>query len=232
MDHPDPAATPLRRRIPAATAVAAVLAAAMGLAACAAPTTDPGSQPPPTTTSEAPASPTGVATPTPTGMGSPTAAATPIPDDTGPVGGKAAAVLGDATVVLAHTGGCMMAGPNCPVWHVAADGSFEVRRMAGDDLLAADVEATGSVDEALVAEVRAAAARALADGLLDSVGPGTCNGCVDGIDLQVVVATGDGVLAMDSTEHDFADRHPIFGALGRLEEQLGTATDLPLQMRQ
>lgn len=231
MDHTDLAATPLPRPIPAASAVAAVLATIIALAACAAPT-DPGSQPPPTTTSAAPASPTGVATSTPTGMESPTAAATPIPDDTGPVEGKATAVLGDATIVLAHTGGCMMAGPNCPVWHVAADGSFEVRRLAGDDLLSADVEGTGQVDDALVSQVREAAAQALADDLLDRIGPGTCNGCVDGIDLLVAVATDDGVLAMDSMEHDFDDRHPIFGALGNLEDQLGAATDLPLQMRE
>lgn len=232
MDHTDLAATPLRRRIPATAAVAAVLATVLAQAACANPPTDPGRQPAPTTASTAPASPTGIATPTPTGMASPTDAATPIPDDTGPGKGKAAAVLGDATVVLAHTGGCMMAGPNCPVWHVATDGSFEVRRLAGDDLLAADVEGTGKVDEALVSNLREAAAQALADDLLDHIGPGTCNGCVDGIDLLVAVATDDGVLAMDSTEHDFDDRHPIFDALGRLEDQLGAATDLPLQMRE
>lgn len=172
-------------------------------------------------TADQPASPVGSAT-TPAAP-DPNAPTTSTPEPDAP-GDQPTSPTG--TVVIAQEGGCMMAGPNCLEWTVAADGSWTVRRTAEDDQVT-----TGTVDAALVSAVVDGAAAASAGGDLAGLPAGTCNGCADGIDLVVVVTTADEVVALDSVDQDFGADLAVFDAIRALQDELQATTDVEPVLR-
>jgi|GEM_PF-2396441 len=193
----------------------ATLAAVASLVACGddrAPSTT-GASDPTTTTDTAPTTPD----PTPPGSSAPT-----ISVPTGHI----------EVVRWEEIGGCMVIGPNCPTWTVLADGTVEVSRTSGQpgvDATGVDtsVQATGTVDPALVAAVVREARAVDAPTLLAELGPGACNSCVDGADVVATITDGDRTLFLDSVELAFDPGHPLFVALGELMTQV-RLVELPL----
>jgi len=130
--------------------------------------------------------------------------------------------------VVAETGGCFMLGPNCSTTLIMSDGKFGVFRTdpadvlaVPDDIGAADI--TGQVDVG-------ALARTVSDtdfaSLRSQLEPGTCRGCVDGIDVTVRFHTAQGVEDLSSVEYDFDSDIDLFLYLESIRTVIRDSGDL------
>lgn len=193
---------------------------AMVLAACARDTGDVSD--PNATPENGPATvePTTSAT-TPPGTATPDTA-TPVPTTPDQAQPDSATPV----VVLTHVGGCMMMGPNCLEWSMAADGTWTATRAGEDEQVA-----TGQVPADLVTAVTDGAESAVADSSLDNVGPGECQACFDGIDLLVQVTTPTQQITLDSVEQDFSADLAVFNAIAMVDRELTATTDVELVSR-
>lgn len=115
------------------------------------------------------------------------------------------------TVTIAERGGCEMMGPNCRVYVLAGDGSFQVLRSGLEEMGAA---ASGAVDEVVLASLVESIASTDLPGLAATLPPGECRGCADGIDYLVTIDVDGTVTTFDSVEVLFDPTEPLFAAIG------------------
>lgn len=141
-------------------------------------------------------------------------------------------ITGD-TVVMRYSlwGGCNMAGPNCPVYTVHADGTVEVGRNSqgapSDPGTPVPTEVVGQIPADDVAAWIALVDEVDPDELLSELGPGECSSCVDGADILVIVHPGtDREMRLDSTVVHFDPAHPLFAALTALAAAFAEAAPL------
>lgn len=185
---------------------------------------------PPATTGSGPA--TTQVPPTQPDTGAPTTVPPTVPSSEGPA-------IGDASIiaVIQLTGGCQMMGPNCPTFVLWTDGrASAVRGAPPVDPFAARlpdeaVESVGFIDPSLAAALTDAVATTDFAALVPQLGPGVCNGCVDGIDTIVSIATLSGIVTLSSTDVGFDVAEPFFAALNDAVVALQQEMPLALQSR-
>ncbi|MCP4305343.1 MAG: hypothetical protein GY788_10790 [bacterium] len=136
-------------------------------------------------------------------------------------------------VIVAEIGGCFMMGPNCTTTLVMSDGSFGVFRTDPADVLAvpgnvADAEIVGQTD---VAGLATAIAATDFGELKNTLGAGTCEACVDGIDTTVRFFTGDGPIELDSVEFEFDTALALFEHMEDVQSAIRGGGDLELKQR-
>ena len=124
-------------------------------------------------------------------------------------------------------GGCQMMGPNCATYVVYSDGSVEVYRTGEN----APAELVGSIDATEVAAFLDSVKDTDFDGLVAEVGPGTCNSCVDGIDIKLSIALSGGTHELDSTVINFDLNNDFFANVETLMEGVRAIGELPVQQR-
>ncbi len=124
-------------------------------------------------------------------------------------------------------GGCQMMGPNCATWVVYTDGTVEIFRTGEN----APAEVTGSIPEAEISAWLESVADLDVDALTAEVGPGTCNACVDGIDVKLTIGLDGGPVALDSTVTNFDPANPFFANLETLMADVTAVGELPIQQR-
>lgn len=120
-----------------------------------------------------------------------------------------------------------MMGPNCATSVVYTDGSVEIFRTGES----AAAEVTGSIPEAEISAWLESVADLDVDALTIEVGPGTCNACVDGIDVKLTIGLADGPVVLDSTITNFDPEHPFFANLDTLMTDVTAVGELPIQQR-
>lgn len=115
------------------------------------------------------------------------------------------------SVVLtyAETGGCEMGGPNCWTFTLWSDGKVEATRTR----VGGPAEATGSIEPDHVAQWLASVQSLDVDALTKEVGPGSCAGCLDGIDKVATIQLSDRRVVLDSQAMFFDPANPTFAAL-------------------
>ena len=133
-------------------------------------------------------------------------------------------------VVLRYVemGGCQMMGPNCPTYLIYGNGAVEVYRTGEDGpaVLMGQL-ADGEIDAFLAAATSVDFAE-----LAATVGPGTCNACVDGVDVTVTMELPDGEVQLDSTVVNFDPANDFFADLQTLIADAAAATgEMPLVQR-
>lgn len=134
---------------------------------------------------------------------------------------------GDPVLVYEATGGCQMMGPNCPKFVVYPDGKVEIYR-AGEQ---GPAEVTGTIDlEALAAFLAVAEAEDF-DALVDRLPPGTCQACVDGVDILLDLKLNGQTESLNSSVVAFDEGEPFFAALTTLIEQVSAVGELPIEQR-
>lgn len=124
-------------------------------------------------------------------------------------------------------GGCQMMGPNCATYVVYTDGSVEIFRTGEN----AAAEVTGSIPEAEISAWLESVADVDVDALTAEVGPGTCQACVDGIDVKLTIGLADGPVVLDSTVTNFDPTNPFFSNLESLMADVSAVGELPIQQR-
>jgi hypothetical protein len=124
-------------------------------------------------------------------------------------------------------GGCQMMGPNCATYVVYTDGKVEIFRT-GENTPA---EVTGAIPAGEIEAYLESVADVDVAALTDEVGPGTCNACVDGIDVVLTLALGDEEVVLDSTIVNFDPEHPFFENLDLLMADVFAIGELPIQQR-
>ncbi len=125
------------------------------------------------------------------------------------------------------TGGCLMMGPNCATYVVYSDGTVEIYRTGEN----APAEVVGSIPAAELSAFVDSVKDTDFQGLVGKVGPGTCNSCVDGIDIKATIALSDGPIELDSTVVNFDLSHSLFANLESLMEDVRAVGELELQQR-
>jgi hypothetical protein len=131
------------------------------------------------------------------------------------------------TVTIVERGGCEMMGPNCRVYVVAGDGTFQVERAGLEDQGAV---ASGELDESIAEFLREAVAGTDLAGLAETLPPGECRGCADGIDYLVTVDVDGTVTTFDSVEVLFDPTEPLFTAIGDVIAA-ASAVEVPILSR-
>jgi hypothetical protein len=134
---------------------------------------------------------------------------------------------GDPVLVYEATGGCQMMGPNCPKFVVYPDGTVEIYR-AGEQRPA---EVTATIDPAALAAFLTVAEAEDFDALVERLPPGTCQACVDGVDILLDVKLNGQTESLNSTVVAFDEREPFFAALTTLIEQVSAVGELPIEQR-
>ena len=122
-------------------------------------------------------------------------------------------------------GGCQMMGPNCATYVVYSDGTVEVYRTGEN----APAEVVGSIDEAEVTAFLDSVHDTDFDSLAAEVGPGTCNSCVDGIDILLTLTLADGPIKLDSTVINFNLNNDFFANVETLMEDVRAIGELAVQ---
>jgi len=131
------------------------------------------------------------------------------------------------------TGGCQMMGPNCATYVVYSDGTVEIYR-------AVDIRPAGEgVPPEVVGAIPAAEVAAFLDSVKDTdftalaadVGPGTCNSCVDGIDIVLTLTLSGEPVALDSTVINFDLNNDFFANVETLMEDVRAVGELAVQQR-
>ena len=125
------------------------------------------------------------------------------------------------------TGGCLMMGPNCATYVVYSDGTVEIYRTGEN----APAEVVGSIPAAELSAFLDSVKDTDFAGLVSEVGPGTCNSCVDGIDIKATITFADGPIELDSTIVNFDINHALFANLETLMEDVRAVGELELQQR-
>lgn len=130
------------------------------------------------------------------------------------------------------SGGCEMAGPNCPTYTVWSDGTVEASRtpMAAS-AEPAPAEVSGNLPAETVQQWYASVQTLDVDALAAAVGPGSCASCVDGVDVVATINLPSGAVVLDSTKLAFDEANPTFAALEDLIAQVRAVVELPMQMR-
>lgn len=123
-------------------------------------------------------------------------------------------------------GGCQMMGPNCATYVIYTDGTVEIYRT-GENLPA---EVTGSIPAEEIAAYLDSVKDVDFQALADEVGPGTCNACVDGVDMKVTIGLDEPVV-LDSTVVNFDPENQFFVALDSLMQDVYAVGELPIQQR-
>jgi hypothetical protein len=134
---------------------------------------------------------------------------------------------GDPVLVYEATGGCQMMGPNCPKFVVYPDGKVEVYR-AGEQ---GPAEVTGTVDPASVQAFLDVAEAEDFDALVGRLPPGTCQACVDGVDILLDVKLNGQTESLNSSVVAFEESEPFFAALTTLIDQVSAVGELPIEQR-
>ena len=136
----------------------------------------------------------------------------------------------ELVLVYIETGGCAMMGPNCATYQLWSDGTVEVFRSSFDEV--GDVpEDTGFLDPSIPAKIRRLAGEIPAD-FLASLPEGSCQGCVDGIDVTIVIQLGLGAsFHIDSITHQIPWNDPLFASIEIARTQMGELAPLPLVTR-
>ncbi len=135
-------------------------------------------------------------------------------------------------LVIAETGGCFMMGPNCSTTLVMSDGSFGVFRTDPADVLAvpdavSGAELVGRADVHTLARI--ISDTDFAD-LRTQLEPGTCQGCFDGIDVNVRFHTAQGPVDVDSVTYSFDHGLELFQHLEGLQQAIRSSGGLePMQ---
>lgn len=125
-------------------------------------------------------------------------------------------------------GGCQMMGPNCATYVIYSDGSVEVYRTGEN----APAELTGTLPDGLIDAFLAGAATIDFEEMAARVGPGTCNACVDGIDVVLTIELPTGEVQLDSTVVNFDPAEPFFLDVETLVADAAAATgELPIVSR-
>jgi hypothetical protein len=120
---------------------------------------------------------------------------------------------GEAFVVRLD-GGCMMMGPNCPVYLFSTDGTVDLVRLTEEE---EPPLASASIDPALIAAVTDLVHVTDLDALAATLPAGECRGCYDGIDVTYLYfATDDPTITLAghfaSTEVELVSTEPLFAA--------------------
>lgn len=123
-------------------------------------------------------------------------------------------------------GGCQMMGPNCATYVIYTDGTVEIYRT-GENLPA---EVTGSIPAEEIAAYLDSVKDVDFQALATDVGPGTCNACVDGVDMKVTIGLDEPVV-LDSTVVNFDPENQFFTALDSLMQDVYAVGELPIQQR-
>ena len=118
-------------------------------------------------------------------------------------------------------------GPNCATYVVNSDGSVEIYRT-GENTPA---EVEGSIPAAEVTAFLDSVKDTDFEVLIAEVGPGTCNACVDGIDVIATLTFADGPVTLDSTVVNFDPNNDFFANLERLMEDVRAVGELEIQQR-
>lgn len=129
------------------------------------------------------------------------------------------------------SGGCAQMGPNCARLDVFGDGTVLAYRI-GDD--AAEPVATGSIDATLVADLYEEMIETDQAALIESLPPGECRGCYDGIDTTMwfftTTTTGDDP-AFSSVDVELVRTEPMLDAGWQVYEAAQAAVEIPLVSR-
>ncbi len=134
----------------------------------------------------------------------------------------------DAVVfVWVETGGCMQGGPNCARYAVTVDGTVSTTRAGLD--VAAEPEAVGQLDPALVQAWRDALDGVDLDALRERVGEGELTAAFDGVDYEVSNPVAG--VELSSVETAFDESEPVFATAVALAAAAREAAPLELQMR-
>ena len=123
-------------------------------------------------------------------------------------------------------GGCQMMGPNCATYVIYTDGTVEIYRT-GENLPA---EVTGNIPAEEIAAYLDSVKDVDFQALAEEVGPGTCNACVDGVDMKVTIGLDEPVV-LDSTVVNFDPENQFFMALDSLMQDVYAVGELPIQQR-
>lgn len=139
----------------------------------------------------------------------------------------------DAEIVLVYRedGGCEMMGPNCLTYRLWSDGSADVTRTA----TLADggpVEATATIPQALADKIADLAAGTDFDALTAGLEEGSCQACVDGIDVSLTIHRGGLEPAViSSVTYAIPWDEPLFATIALAREQMGDVLQVPLISR-
>lgn len=128
-------------------------------------------------------------------------------------------------VTIIESGGCAMMGPNCATWTLHPDGSFSLSRSGEDEVVA-----ESSINADTARELFDEIATTDMDAFMESLGPGTCMGCVDGIDTRVEIEGSSGQIVLDSTQVGFDDS-PLFILIDEVQSEMAQAAELPMETR-
>ena len=131
---------------------------------------------------------------------------------------------------VTQSGGCIMIGQNCAEHTLRNDGSVEVKRI-GIDLMANEVEARGDIDQGQVDSWLDLVANTDFDSLISRLPPGTCSGCLDGIDYIYTIYLQDGDVAINSLDHQFSEAEPFFAMTAGVYDAMLNAAILEIQQR-
>ncbi len=138
-------------------------------------------------------------------------------------------VTPERTEVLRYetTGGCLMMGPNCATYVVYSDGTVEIYRTAENS----PAEMVGSIPAAEVSAFVDSVNDTDFDALAVEVGPGTCNSCVDGIDITLILTLPAGPTELDSTIINFDLSKDFFANVETLMTDVRAVGELTIQQR-
>jgi len=125
------------------------------------------------------------------------------------------------------TGGCLMMGPNCATYVLYSDGAVEIYRT-GEGLPA---EVVGSIPEAEVDAFLDSVKDTDFAALATEVGPGTCNSCVDGIDIMLTLTLAGEPVSLDSTVVNFDLNNDFFANVETLMEDVRAVGELAVRQR-
>lgn len=135
----------------------------------------------------------------------------------------------DAVVLsIDIVGGCFMMGPNCVRYEIHGDGHLDVFRLGGDTV---EKVGEGSVEPIQVTDLWAEVRETDMDALRASLGPGTCQACVDGTDTMLTI-TVDGVThTFDSVEVEFDETLPVFAIVAQILREADGQVEFPIVQR-
>lgn len=134
---------------------------------------------------------------------------------------------GPISVTFILDGGCQMMGPNCPTYRLEADGSYALSRTGTDEIVL-----DGTIDPAEVDELWTVITTTDIDDLVAQLGPGTSQAAFDGIDqiMQIDFADGETV-TLDSTVVEFDTTLAFFEVASAVLQSLSMDGGLPIISR-
>jgi hypothetical protein len=154
-----------------------------------------------------------------------TAPATTAPPTTTPAGPAPVAVIRES-------GGCMQMGANCSTIVVWSDGTVAIHRAGvGNETGVpqdADAEVTGTIPIEVIDRLSAAIEATDFAELRSTLGAGSCQGCVDGIDTELTLFGPTGQESLDSIDLAFDMSDPLFVAVDDARQTIALQLSLPI----